>query len=223
MQSFSLEFNNGHLIIIYDDYRFIFDTGSPGSFGIIPVIKFDEKSFSLQPNFSGVTVQDLSNFLEIPVSGLIGADIINKFDILINLLSNMITFSSNPLETDGEIFEIENYLGIPVVKLNINNKPFRFFFDTGAKFSYFQEVKDENFPYFDTVQDFYPGLGYFETELYLTEIFLGDLRFYIKCGILPELLEMTLKMANIDGILGNEVMQNRIIGLFMRKNILTIK
>jgi len=138
-------------------------------------------------------------------------------------LSGRIIFSSNPIEPDGLTITTESYLGIPIVELNINNKSFRFFFDTGAKFSYFQKVKDENFPYIGKVKDFYPGLGQFETELYLTEVFIGGLHFSIRCGILPGLLKMMLEMAHVDGILGSEFMQNMITGLFMQKNILTIK
>jgi len=63
MQSYRLDFIDGHLIVICDDKRFVFDTGSPGSFGFITVIEFDEKSFNLLQSFGGFTAEDLSHFL----------------------------------------------------------------------------------------------------------------------------------------------------------------
>ena len=88
------------------------------------------------------------------------------------------------------------------------------FFDTGAQISYWQDEALSNFPSLGKVTDFYPGFGEFETETYQLELSIDTESNKLICGSLPGLLGETLMMASAQGIIGNEIMKDRVIGYF---------
>lgn len=96
------------------------------------------------------------------------------------------------------------------------------FFDTGAQISYFQEDTITDFPSAGTVTDFYPGVGQFQTDTHQVQVGLGESAFTLRCGTLPGLLGATLMMADTSGIIGNQIMENRVIGYFPRRNVLCL-
>jgi hypothetical protein len=61
---------------------------------------------------------------------------------------------------------------------------------------------------------FYPGFGQFQTDTYNVPIRIGSDPFAIRCGKLPGLLGMSLTMADVQGILGNQVLLDRRVGYF---------
>ena len=53
-----------------------------------------------------------------------------------------------------------------------------------------------------TDEDFYPGVGQFETECYDIPTSLGANDFLVRYGNLPFMLQMTLMLGGTDGIIG---------------------
>lgn len=51
---------------------------------------------------------------------------------------------------------------------------------------------------------------------------LGKTHYQLRCGALPELLGMSLMLAGVEGIVGNEIMTNRVVGYFARRNQLVL-
>jgi len=96
------------------------------------------------------------------------------------------------------------------------------FFDTGAQISYFQDDSITDYPYAGPVEDFYPGLGQFVTETHIVDLKIGECIFSLRCGRLPDLLEMTLLMTGTQGILGNQFLHDRKVGYFPRRKILVL-
>ena len=70
--------------------------------------------------------------------------------------------------------------------------------------------------------DFYPGFGDFQTETYRVEATIGANRFELCCGSLPDILGATLAMAGVDGIIGNEILGDHVVGYFPRRQMLVI-
>jgi 2-polyprenyl-3-methyl-5-hydroxy-6-metoxy-1,4-benzoquinol methylase len=142
------------------------------------------------------------------ICGLIGADILNEFYISINLSEQYIEISKNKVELDGHSIEISDFMGIPIIPVTIHGQIRRMFFDTGAQISYFQDDAIESFPCVGHMSDFFPGYGEFETDIYSAQTVIGDKTFSINYGRLPTMLGLNLKMANVDGIIGNEILQD---------------
>lgn len=96
------------------------------------------------------------------------------------------------------------------------------FFDTGAQVSYFQDDLLATFPPAGVVSDFYPGVGQFETDTFMVPFVLGEEAFSLRCGQLPDLLGMTLQMARVQGIVGNAILRDRMVGYFPRRRMMAL-
>ena len=77
-QSFPLQLQNGHLFIEISGQTFLLDTGAPTSFGTDSSVTLHGKTFDLPSTWLGLSASDLSNLVQNPVTGLLGADIINQ-------------------------------------------------------------------------------------------------------------------------------------------------
>ena len=67
------------------------------------------------------------------------------------------------------------------------------------------------------LDDFFPTVGEFSTETYRFPIVLSGFSPVVRCGQLPGLMGMSLGMAGVSGILGNELMRERVTGYFPRR------
>lgn len=99
---------------------------------------------------------------------------------------------------------------------------FYIIFDTGAQISYIQKRYLSDYNSAGTIMDFYPGIGQFEIDTAMLEIEIGDQKYILRCGSLPKILNTTLMMTSVEGIIGNEVMKNAVVGYFPKENQLIL-
>ena len=217
MQTFPLILENGHLFVAIAEGSFLFDTGAPTSFGKVSQVTLGAQSFNLPPSYMGLTAEKLSTFVGRETHGILGGDILNQFDMLIDVPQSRICFSTTPLECGGEELALEEFMGVPILNAIIAGESARMFFDTGAQISYFQGDSLSDFPAEGVVKDFYPGIGEFSTDTFRLPIQLGRSTYQLRCGQLPTLLGMTLMMAGTKGIIGNQTLLGRIAGYFPRR------
>ena len=90
----------------------------------------------------------------------------------------------------------------------MNGQPLKFFLDTGAKLSYFSQDFTNGYASVGIEEDFYPGVGQFETDCYDIPTSLGANDFLVRYGNLPFMLQMTLMLAGTDGIIGFDFFNN---------------
>ena len=103
-QSFPLQLQNGHIFTGFSGQTFLLDTGAPTSFGTDSSVTLHSKTFDLPPTWLGLTASGLSNLVQHPVSGILGADIVNQFDVLIDCPASSIFFSDY-LAAEGPSFQ----------------------------------------------------------------------------------------------------------------------
>jgi hypothetical protein len=147
-QSFPLKLQNGHLFIEISGQTFILDTGAPSSFGTDSSVTLHEMTFDLPSSYLGLTAANLSDLVGYPVSGIFGADILNRFDVLIDCLSGRISFATEQIEFPGNTLSTDEFMGIPVIDVTIAGVPHRMFFNIGSRF-----------PNMGSMANFYPGFG----------------------------------------------------------------
>ena len=222
MQTNPLILENGHPFITLPEGAFLLDTGAPTSFGRVSPIILDGQSFNLPTSYMGLTAQVLSTYVGRETDGILGADILNQFDILIDLPQSRVCFSTAPLECGGEVLTLGFCMGVPIVASTVSDKPVKMFFDTGAQISYLQDDCLSGFPAEGIVKDFYPGVGQFSTDTFRTPIRLGRSVYELRCGCLPGLLGMTLMLAGTGGIIGNEILRGRLAGYLPRRRRLVL-
>lgn len=222
MESYPLTLEDGHLFVGLAEGRFLFDTGAPRSFGRVSPVKLEDQSFDIQPSYLGLTAEVLSTWLGRETDGLLGGDIINEFDTLIDVPQSRIGFSVVPLQCVGVELTLDEVMGVPILHATIGREPVRMFFDMGAQISYLQIESLAGFPAEGSVTDFFPSIGQFCTESFRVPIQIDGSRYELRCGRLPALLGMTLMLAGTQGIVGNEVVRERVAGYFPRRGRLVL-
>ena len=93
MQTLSLKFETGHLYLAIDGVEWMFDTGSPTSFGAVDSIVLDGEAFKIPSSYMGMDAEKLSGFANHPTCGLIGSDVINRFDVRLDVDSGEMILS----------------------------------------------------------------------------------------------------------------------------------
>lgn len=222
METLPLHFAQRHLFMEIEGNFWLFDTGAPISFGECASLRFGGRTFPLAGSYLGLSAQSLSDLVGIRCAGILGADILNKFDFLIDVPNGRITYSEEPLEHPGATVACSQVMGVPVVTAQVDGSAHDMFFDTGAQISYLQDSSTTRFPPAGTFRDFYPLIGTFETETHFVPLTVGGLSFTLRCGRLPGLLAAALLLAGTTGILGNEILAHRKAGYFPRRSCLVL-
>jgi hypothetical protein len=222
MNSLPIIFRDGHLFVELDGGLWLFDTGSPASFGDLDEITFDDERFQLGNDYMGLSASTLSQYIGVECLGLIGADILSHFDHLFDIPNGELTITTGHLKHAGTALPLSEFMGIPILTAQIEGRDYRMFFDTGAQVSYFQDDSIESFPSAGSITDFYPGFGQFQTDTYQVPISLSDCDLTLRCGRLSGLLAATFTMADTSGIIGNQILENRVTGYFPRRNLLCL-
>lgn len=222
MYEYPLFFIGGHLFIEVEKQKWLVDTGAPSSFGLHPNLQLANQSFSISENYMGLTPEKLSEYVNVECDGLLGVDVLNKFDLIFDVANDTLVISPDELSVDGEDIPLSEFMGIPIVAVKVGTLTYQMFFDTGAKLSYLQDSTITTYPNLDRLSDFYPGFGEFKTDTYLVNFVMGATHYNFQCGSLPELLDMTLMMSGTQGIIGNELFKEKTVGYFPRRGMLCL-
>lgn len=225
MKQIKLHYEDNHIFIEDNHDLFIYDTGSPKSFSIGQRNPLNDEEIPY--SFPGLPdAKKLSDFLNIPVIGLIGTDILNQYDHIIDLKTNTLTFSKQELKHQGHTLSLKlsNVLqGVPTLDAKIDTQLSKFIFDTGAQYSYYNDTIPKHSIPMGRVSDFWPPIGRFKTESYKAQVRLNDIERYIHFGVPPAELSKLLKATDAKGILGNELMRDRVTGYFPRRKELVLQ
>jgi SAM-dependent methyltransferase len=222
MDTYATQFFNGHLFVKIGDDLWIIDTGAPTSFGDPDILTIGTLEFSVASDFMGMNASALVEFIDHPVAGLLGMDVLGKFDLLIDAPRSRLVLSTETLDLQGAAISCDSVSGIPTVDVQIDGHFNNWFFDTGAQVSYWQDDSIANYPDAGDITDFFPSFGEFTTQTHHVTISLAGSAFSFRCGSLPGLLGMSLSMAGVNGILGSEILKGRVTGFFPRRNQLVL-
>ncbi len=218
-----LVFRNNHLYVEIDGALWVYDTGADSTFGDSATGLLGPKE-EVAPLYAGqFSAADISGFLGETVAGIIGADIINRYDHIIDLKANRLTVSDGDLTSEGFVQPLEFFMGVPMLKANIGGAAHSLFFDTGAQISYFQGTAPVDAVDAEDLEDFFPMVGAFRTQTKHINVGLNGLSHTLRCGKLPGMMGMALSMANVSGILGNEVMRGRVTSFYPRRQQLVLQ
>jgi hypothetical protein len=222
MTDLNLRFLKHHPFVVLDDGLWLLDTGAATSFGQSRKLRLAGVEFSVGSNYLGLGAEQLSEFVGVPTAGLLGADVLERFDLLIDVANERLTLSTGQLAHEGLEVPMDDFMGVPIINVRIGDDECRMFFDSGAQISYFEGEMQDVFPRVGSLTDFFPGVGQFETETYRVPVDLAGETIELVCGQLPGLLGMTLMMAGTQGILGNAILSDRKVGYFPRRGLLVL-
>jgi len=218
MKQFQIQLYKGHPIINDGENRILIDTGAPSTIHSSDSLNFCSDNFGCSTNYMGLTVSKISDMLGTEITTLLGADILLEYKIFLDYRNQVIEFSKQEIDIDGTQVDISNFMGIPIIKMTVDNQELKFFLDTGAKLSYLSDSLTSSYESVGTDEDFYPGVGKFQTECFEIPTVFGDTEFVVKYGNLPTLLQMTLMLGGTDGIIGFDFFNNFKIVLDLKNN-----
>ena len=107
MTTYDLTYENGYLLIALCDGLYVLDTGAPRTFGNADTLAIGGETLPQVQEFAGLTAGKVSATAGQPVQGLLGTDILNQFDILVDIPRETVTFSTNALTLQGEAIPLE--------------------------------------------------------------------------------------------------------------------
>lgn len=212
MTPYTLIHQAGQLLLTSDVGSWIIGTGSPRSFSELPTLELDGVTLNLAPTFAGLNAANLTALVGVPVTGLLGIDVLKRFDIIFDLPSSQIIFSSEPVALDGIVVPLHDYKGLPIIEAVIGGHSSRAFLETGAKLSYWSNSSLTTYPAAGLSEDFYPGIGLFQVDTYRVPVGIGGRNFEIRFGVPTTQVLSMLRMAGVTAILGNEMFQKAKIG-----------
>lgn len=204
---------DGHVLLNLDEGAFIVDTGSQASFARGGRVSFGGASVALPTSAMGMLDADaLSGYVGMRLDGLLGMDVLGRHRLTFLrrelLVGDGDLGSGSGGEAAGPQFqelETGEIMGIPFITVGVNNRKAKVFVDSGAKISYLDEELLSGCPVGETLHDFYPLLGEFDVDASNVQCTLAGRSFSAKFGRLPALLQMSLGMAGVDGILGHDL------------------
>ena len=201
----SINFNivDNHIIADIGGRKALIDTGSPATIGTERIL-IDGRCFEARDGFMGVSLKKISEDVVVDIDWLVGADVLSNFCVEIDWLNRVIKLDERSAVISAGI-PLRFVMGVPVIDVQVGNNSIPMFLDTGAKISYAHRSLIAALPVTGSANDFYPGLGSFETRLHQVEVTLFGKRVVLSIGELPSLLEMTLLAAGVKGIIGNDI------------------
>jgi hypothetical protein len=216
---------DGHIIATSEDGKIcLIDTGAPCSVGNAEIVMFAGGRYPLQSTFLGKAADELPGTIGVRIDVLMGVDILNRYDMLIDPVRQVLVFSDEELDVEGEALPIEQSMGVPIVTADVDGRRMKMFFDTGAKVSYVDEETAKAYPQVGTAQDFYVTVGPFQTAIHRIPITLGSWSFDLDFGILPPSLQNALLVAGTQGILGTAILVHFMVAYMpRRKRIILMK
>lgn len=209
-KTFQIELVKGHSIIKDGENSILIDTGSPVSIHSDSKLIFMNYKFDVKESFSGISIDDLNDFLGTKISTLLGMDILKYYRIIFDYPNNRMTFSTKNLNIEGEKIPLKLVSLIPVIEAEVNGLATPCFFDTGASLSYFSKSLTKDMKVTGEENDFYPGFGRFSTSTFQVNVEVGTKKLTVNCGNLPLALESKLlRLVNgNNGILGYDLLMN---------------
>jgi hypothetical protein len=214
---------DGHIIVTSEDGKIcLIDTGAPYSVGNAEVVMFAGGRHPLKPDFLGKAADELPGPIGVRIDVLIGVDILNRYDMLIDPVRKVLVFSDEELAVEGEALPIEQAMGVPIVTADVGGTRLQMFFDTGAKISYVDEKTANAYPRAGTAQDFYVTIGPFQTSIHRIPMLLGSLTIDLECGTLPQSLQLSLAAAGAEGIVGNAILDYFMVFYMPRRKMLIL-
>lgn len=217
-RDYRLEMVNGHLITDIEEQSILIDTGSPISIGKEEKFYFSNNFHRLSSEFMGVSMDYLEKMVGTDIDILLGMDILKNQCLTINLPQKRVHFSQTPMLQTRHNVPMETFMGVPSVTVNAGGTEQKMCVDTGAKLTYVDREIAAQYSATGKTKDFYPGLGEFETDVYEIPFDLGGARLTLNCGVLPALLETTLKVTGNHGIIGSELYKKLVVCLAFPEN-----
>jgi hypothetical protein len=206
METWPLEIIDGHPVAEIGGRWFLVDTGSHITFGEGETVTILGEERSYQRDLLGiVSIGDINQYIHPRIQAILGADVLAENYFTFNLEQRQFIISREPIPFDGAALKVDLLLGVPIIKAKVGGRAIRTVVDTGATICFLEPEDLDGLESVGTKRDFFPTMGYFETEVYRPTIELGGSGHTMNAGILPEALRTLMTAVGARAILSTEL------------------
>ena len=149
--------------------KVLVDTGVPYTFHTSNQWNFEGRNYTTHVNMGNINVDTVAELVGTNITTLLGADIMSKYKISIDYHNLKITFEPFDFEiNEGVNIPVQKYQGgYLLLPVSINGHDILGYLDTGAKLSYLaSQLTNGLVPNVNRVEDFYIGIGAYETNTF---------------------------------------------------------
>lgn len=209
----SIPFNDvrGHLIIPLPGCDALVDTGSPVSFGRMPV-SLAGKTFDLPVSMMGMTAESLGELGGMRIDALVGCDILSSLQAMsIRWNDGLIEFAD--AFPPGEVNSpLDLLAGTPVFPVSISGLATRAIFDTGAHLSYIDPSVVAGMDPIGQREDFHPLNGRFMARVYQVgtaiDTYPDKIEYGVLSGMAGTMTSMAMGLANASAVIGTPLLRH---------------
>lgn len=214
MKEYGIELVRGHILMVDDrGSKVLVDTGSPLSFHSDGVVAIDGETAKVPTDLMVADSDYVTRNVGTKVDGLVGMDLLAEKGVLIDVPGGRLVFGQ---PTQGMTKVPSRYLRVPIlgggymsVEMEIRGKRVKVIVDTGAPVSYVAPSLTEGLAAKETVKDFNPGAGEFETPVFEFPAAFAGQAFEMRAGHLPKRLQLEIGLLGMDGVVGMELLRRQ--------------
>lgn len=218
MNTFKITLFDGHPILKDGDNIILLDTGAASTIHSSDQLLFCSDSYTCSTNYMGLSANKLSEMIGTKITTLMGTDILSSYNLMLDYKNRIAQFDKDEIVFEGDELELNSFMGIPLIELNVDNQTLKFFLDTGAKLSYLSNDYTANYDSVGKQEDFYPGVGKFQTECFDIQTSSGNQSFNVRYGHLPTLMQETLMLGGTNGIIGSDFFNHFKVAIDFKNN-----
>ena len=230
--SIHLQITRNHLALSLSPGPWLIDTGCDVSFGEAPILHLSDATHHVPPSYGGVSAETLNAYTKGSFVGLVGNDVLGKYDVEFNLRSHYAEFSPDPIHSlQGAKVPLGRVAGthtptlLAAVGTSGSRRPI---FDTGAQYSFLENLDGLGARPVGQGEDFHVSCGRFKVDLHEVTMTVGSITapitFATEPGKLtcPPAVGALLKATGTQGILGWEILKHGPMAFLPRRGELWI-
>ena len=220
-QSFSYQNANGYPLAEIHGRTYLIDTSTPYTLANKPLLLGGER-IDVATEVMGLSVEQVSSAIQLPLDGVLGANITDRFVMRLRPEERLLSFDDYQDAMPIEV-EIENLGGMPVMHQTLAGQRVKAALSIGGTLSWIKRDLVSGLEPVGRESDVMGYVGAVEAEVYELPVSIGSREHLLRFGVLPEPMETFLEMANVQAIIGGELIRHYAMSLDMREGELALE
>ena len=212
---------NGHVVAKIRGRNFLVDMGIPNTIAHRPLL-LDGQKLEVTNQSHGLKLDDFNRLVGIELDGVLGSHLSN--DYVISLLPDEKNLVLDKYQQDFPInIEVENLCGMPYMHQSIGNKRIRGLVAVGTAISWIQPELAEGFERTGRHRELFGYIGEREVDVCTLPVMVDKHSVSLNFGVMPPEVANWLKLANVDAVLGAELLEHYAISVALEEGTLSMR
>mgnify|MGYP001813882415 CR=1 FL=1 len=220
MQAFDYFPINGHGVAHINGRKFLIDPGLPYTIAQRPML-IDGRRIEVESRVNGLTAEDFSDRVGIDLDGVLGANLGSEFVINILPQERSIVFDQH-LSAFPINVETDNIGGVATVWMSVAGQRVRGALDLGSSLSLIRADRVETFEPVGRDTAVVSFMGAVEVDVYHLPVMLENEVMHLRFGAMPAEYAEWLEMANVQAVLGHELLQHYAVSLAIEEGLVSL-